>query len=464
MPALILPDTFLSLLTAFAPCFHAPSAANFTVLVAGWVHCLGRRTITAVVLAAGAVGAHHISVFHRFFARAQWSLDAVGHVVFTLALRWIPTDQPPYLLGDDTLARKSGKCIALGSMHHDPLRSTVKTPVFRFGHLWVVLALWVPLPVGRAQGFAFPILARLYVGAKRGGTADAPSRPTAGLRRRAAARAYPAHRPTRLELEKEMVAQVAPWVPARRLYFVCDSAYAARTTLEARPANVHVVSRLRLDAALWTSPPPRRQGQKGRPRKRGRRLPTPKVVAAQCRRWRTVPVTLYGRAVRVQYVPYTALWYQALRDQPVQIVLVRDPSGQRKDEAFFCTDPSVSVAFLLEGYARRWTLEVTFFESKQVLGFQDPQNQTKAAVERTAPMAFVVYALVLLWYASRPAPAEPAWVMRPWYRHKTAPSFLDMLTTLRRDGWVRYVSAAPNDARGLQNAPTPWPDAVFATA
>ena len=466
MPALILPDTFLSLLTAFAPCFHAPSAAHFTVLVAGWVHCLGRRTITAVVLAAGAVGTAHISIFHRFFARAQWSLDQVGQVLFTLALRWLPPEQPLYLLGDDTLARKGGKCIALGSMHHDPLRSTARKPFFSFGHLWVVLALWVPLPMGRAQGFALPILVRLYVGAKRGGAADAPSRPTAGQRRRAADAAYPKEpRPTRLALAQEMVALVAQWAPDRRLYFVCDSAYAARTTLEQRPRQVHVVSRLRMDAALWTPPPPRRPGQKGRPRKRGRRLPAPKAVAAQCRRWRPLRVTLYGRVVTVQYVAYTALWYQALRDQPVQLVIVRDPTGKRKDEAFFCTDVTLSVADLLEAYACRWTLEVTFFESKQFLGFEDPQNQTKAAVERTAPMAFVVYDLVLLWYAARPAPPEgTAWVLRPWYRHKTTPSFLDMLTALRREGWVRYVSAAPAPTPGLQNTCTPWPDAVFATA
>jgi hypothetical protein len=465
MPALILPDTFLALLTAFTPCFHAPSAAKFTVLVAGWVHCLGRHTITAVVLAAGAMDTAHISTFHRFFARAQWRLDAVGQMLFTLAVRWIPADQPLYLLGDDTLARKGGKCIALGSMHHDPLRSTGKKPFFAFGHLWVVLALWVPLPVGRPQGFALPILVRLYVGAKRGGTADAVSRPTTGQRRRAADTAYPPEpRPTRLALLKDMVARVAQWAPDRQLYFVCDSAYAARTTLEERPPHVHVISRLRLDAALWTLPPPRRRGQKGRPRKRGRRLPTPKVVAAQCRRWRTLRVTLYGRVVTVQYVAYTALWYQALRDQPLHLVVVRDPSGQRKDEAFFCTDVTMSVACILEAYARRWTLEVTFFESKQFLGFEDAQNQAKAAVERTAPLAFVVYDLVLLWYAARPTPTEPAWVVRPWYRHKATASFLDMLTALRREGWARYVSAAPGATPRGQNAGTPWPDAVFATA
>src|SRR5712691_8994767 len=113
MPASILPDSFLGLLTAFQPCFHAPSYRNFQRIVAGWIHCLGRRTVTAVVLAAGAVGQRHISVFHRFFARARWSLDAVGRVVFTLALAWLPADWPLFLLLDDTLARKSGKGISL---------------------------------------------------------------------------------------------------------------------------------------------------------------------------------------------------------------------------------------------------------------------------------------------------------------------------------------------------------------
>src|SRR5207248_695072 len=182
-------------------------------------------------------------------------------------------------------------------------------------------------PMGSLRGFALPLLVRLYVGSKRGGKADAPSRPTTGTRRGAADAAYPQQRPTKLEFEKELVGKVAQWAPDRELYFVCDSAYAARTTLEQRPANVHVVSRLRMDAALWTPPPPRRPGQQGRPRKRGRRLPTPRAVAAQCRQWHTVPVTLYGRTVHVHYCSYTALWYQALRDQPVRIVVVRDPTA-----------------------------------------------------------------------------------------------------------------------------------------
>ena len=466
MHEIILPDSFLPLLATFAPCFHGPSYRNFQLLVAGWIHCLGRRTVTAVVLAAGAVGQRHISVFHRFFARAHWSLDAVGRVVFTLALAWLPADAPLYLLVDDTLARKHGKCISLASMHHDPLLSTGRKPFTSFGHVWVTLALWVPLPMGKQRGFALPLLFRLYTGSKRGGEATAVSGKRAGQRQRAAQTAHAtAPRRTKLELARELIALVAGWAGERTLYVVADSAYAGRMVLEARPATVHVISRLRLDAALWSRPPKRRAGQKGRPRRRGRRLPTPQALAARRRHWQRLAVSIYGRTISTQAFTLTALWYAALRDQPLRIVVVRDPRGRRQDEAFFCTDLTVDAPFILEGYARRWTLEVTYHDAKQWLGLEDPQNQTSTAVQRTAPMAFLVYDLVLLWYAGEvAAQTAPCWVERPWYRHKATPSFLDMLTALRREGWQRAISGPAWPTRWLQNAAAAWPDAVLATA
>ena len=152
-----IPEPFIGLLAAFEDCFTAPSYRNFVTLVTGWVHCLGRRTVTALVVAAGAVGGRHISVFHRFFARATWVLDDLGQVIFRLALPWVPSDQPLIVIIDDTLCRKGGKGICGASMHHDPLRSTARKPFFSFGHVWVVLALWVPLPLGSHRGFALPI-------------------------------------------------------------------------------------------------------------------------------------------------------------------------------------------------------------------------------------------------------------------------------------------------------------------
>jgi hypothetical protein len=464
MFAVMLPHPFSPLLAAFRSCFTAPSYQIFQWLISGWVHCRDRHTITAIAWASGAIGHRHRSAFGRFFSRAPWSLDALGRVLFTLALPWLPADQPLYVLIDDTLARKSGKCIALGSMHHDPLRSRSGKPFCSFGHVWVVLALWVPLPLHPTHGFALPLLCRLYVGAKRGGQRDAPGRRT-GSRHRAAQAAYPADpRPTKLALARELVALVAQWAGTRPVYVVADSAYAARPLLEDRPANVHVLSRLRLDAALWARAPRRRPGQKGRPRRRGVRLPTPKVMAARYRRWQALPLTLYGRAVCPQVFRGVALWYHALRDAPVQFVVVRDPRGQRRDEVFFCTDLTVSPAFLLEGYARRWTLEVTFHDAKQHLGFEHPQQQCPAAVRRTAPFAFVVYDLVLLQAAHQQRQgAAPTWTARPWYRRNTAPSFADLLAGLRRPALPPVVSAPPLCPRCAQNLPS-WSPPAASTA
>ena len=464
MPPLMLPETFAPIAAAFAPCFTAPTCRVFLFLVAGWVHCAGRHTVTAVALAAGVVGHWHISVCHRFFARAAWQLDHVGLMVFRLALRWVPPGEPLVLLVDDTLARKRGKAIALGSMHHDPLLSTVRKAFASFGHVWVVLALWVPLPFGPRggpKGIAVPLLFRLYVGSKRGNRKDARAarargvRGTSGPRYRRAAAAFPPpeRRPTKPQLAREGIALVARWAaafaPGRTVYVVGDAAYTNRSTMEGRPANVEVVGRLRLDAALFTPPPPRRPGQRGRPRTRGARLPTPQAMATERTEretWHRLRLILYGKTVAPLVFRGTALWYGAFREAPVRFVVVRDPSGRRRDEAFFCTDLTVGVAFLLTTFAKRWTLEVAFFDCKQALGFEDPQNQTARAVQRTAPFAGIVYALVVLWAAQQVRAGHALrWVTRPWYRHKASLSFADLLAAFRQASLcrVRPPVAAP---------------------
>jgi len=465
MPEVILPESLATMLLAFEECFTAPSFRNFTIVIAGWLHCLGRRTITAVALASGGVGKRHISVFHRFFARATGSLDAIGQVLFRLALRWIPDDEPWFLPLDDTLARKGGQCIALASIHHDPLLSTRKKPFFSFGHCWGVLSLWVPLPMF-GTGFALPFLFRLYVGRKRGGERDAPSQKKNRTRLRRARQAFKkVEYRTKLELARERVGLLACWLPERRVYVVCDSAYAGRTILEGRPENVDVISRLRMDAALYALPPMRQRGQRGRARRRGKRLPTPKRTAQQTKKWRRLEIGIYGRKVKTLITERTALWSIALRDAPVNIVVVRDPKGYRQDEAFFCTDTTVDANFILEAFARRGCLEVTFHDVKQFLGFEDAQNQVEKAVRRTAPMACLVYDLVILWYAQHiVSRRSKGWLEMPWYRRKSKPSFSDMLTAARRAGWRLYVSDPPSSARRHRKSLISWHEAVLSTA
>ena len=82
MPAGIVPESFLGLLAAFAGCFTGPSYRTFELLVVGWVHCLGRRTITAVGVASGGAGPPHISVVHPLFSPAALGPDDPGRVPF----------------------------------------------------------------------------------------------------------------------------------------------------------------------------------------------------------------------------------------------------------------------------------------------------------------------------------------------------------------------------------------------
>jgi hypothetical protein len=147
-----------------------------------------------------------------------------------------------------------------------------------------------------------------------------------------------------------------------------------------------------------------------------------------------------------------------LRDHQVRIVLVRDPAGKRHDEAFFCTDVAASPSFVLEGYARRWTIEVTFHDSKQFLGFAHPESQSARAVARTAPMALVVYHPVLFWSAAEARQGRtPSWGDRPWYRTKTAPSFPDLLTALRHASWQAGGPAPISSPSAPASAPPKSP-------
>ena len=40
----------------------------------------------------------------------------------------------------------------------------------------------------------------------------------------------------------------------------------------------------------------------------------------------------------------------------------------------------------------------TFENCKQLLGLEDPANRLPKAVERTAPMALIIYSLVVVWF------------------------------------------------------------------
>ena len=92
-------------------------------------------------------------------------------------------------------------------------------------------------------------------------------------------------------------------------------------------------------------------------------------------------------------------WYDTAGPRAVQIVLVRDPKGEWRDEALVCTDVRLSAAEVITGYCRRWSVEVAIGDAKGQMGFHDPCVWKKESVQRAAPMAWFTGTLVMLWYA-----------------------------------------------------------------
>jgi hypothetical protein len=410
-------SSFQELLQAVSFVMTAPTFTSFVVLIAGWVFAR-RRTVTSMLLAADAVGIKHHSAFHRVFAAAQWSLDELGLALFGLILPFL--GKVIFLGIDDTLARKRGLKVYGVGMHHDPLISTRKVALTNWGHSWVVLGVIVQLPFCPQRSFCLPILFRLYISkqtiAKRGGRYR-----------------------TRPELAVEMLTLLCKAHEDRRFHAVADSAYGGQSVLLNLPANCDLTSRLDLDARLYEAAPGRQPGTNGRPRRRGRRLPSPRQMLQA--RGQRITLKIYGRRDRSRVVDREAYLY-AMPERPVRVVAVEPLTGGRTIQAFYSTRPHCTAKDVLTWYARRWSIEEAFQNSKGHLGFEEPQGWSRRAVERTAPTAMLLYSLIVVWFATEGHRFyRPIW--RPWYCSKARASFADMLATLRRESIREQVSAMP---------------------
>jgi DDE superfamily endonuclease len=397
--------SFLDLLQPLSCLMTTPTFDSFVTVIGGWAFAR-RHTITGMILAAGAVGTKHHSAYHRLFAAARWSLDELGLAVFALM---VPLLDGLILLGiDDTLARKRGLKVFGVGMHHDPLLSTRKTAITNWGHCWVIVGVILKLPFCGDRWFCLPILFRLYVPKK---TADKKCL------------AYY----TKPQLAVQMLHLLCGRFKNSRFHAIGDSTYGGKSVLCKLPVNCGLTSRLKMDARLYDAPPQRKKGKAGRPRKRGARLPTAQqMLAGRCRH---LTLKIYGRRDKSRVAECVARCYAA-PDRALKIVAVEPLSGGRKTQALFSTCPSDSAEQVLTHYAARWSLEVSFHDAKGQLGFEQPQGWSTRAVQRTAPVAMLLYSLVVLWF-SRQGHRHYQPPTRPWYIGKTDASFADMLATLR---------------------------------
>jgi hypothetical protein len=425
-----LTQTFVSLLQEFTCVFTIPTYPTFVSLLTGWCLSFRHRYVTELIQSSGSTHRGHHSRYHRFFSQAAWVADELCRILAGLLVAAFAQTGIIELAVDDTLCRKRGLTIYGTGMHHDPLISSRAMKLVSWGHDWVVICLLLRCPFwSPTKVWALPIAVRLY--RNRQGL-------TKGKKGRKDQKGKKADRPpgyrTRPELALELIRLVAAWFPDREIMVSGDSAYGGKSVLRHLPANVGLISHVHPKGGLYEPAPPRTPKQKGAGRKKGKRLPGMAEWAADATPWQELIFDQFGLHATLKVKTRQALYYKAGGTRLLNILLVHDPLGKRPDQMFYCTRLDWEARTILAAYACRWAIEVTFENSKQLLGFEDPANRKPKAVERTAPMALLLYSLIVLWF-HRHGNRRVEYPERPWYRTKQEPSFADQLSTLRRLSW-----------------------------
>jgi hypothetical protein len=417
---LSLPIAFTSVIGVFAPVFSRPVWQHVKVLLTGAVLAPGKRTVTAVLHIMGRSAASDFQTYHRVLNRAVWSPLKASRLLLRLLVAVFIFRGVVVLGLDDTIERRRGEQITAKGIYRDPVRSSHAHMVKASGLRWLACMLLTPLAWAN-RVWALPFL-----------TVLCPSERFYAQRRR--------RHQTLTERAWQMIRLVVRWLPGQEIAFVTDSSFAALELLDKvkTVSRASLITRLRLDAALYDPPPPRPAGTRGRPRLKGKRRPTLEaVVADEKTRWTKVTVEQwYGAGPReVEVTTDTAVWYHAGKP-PVAIrwVLIRDPQQAFDPQALLSTNLAHTPEQMLSWFVRRWTMEVTFEEARAHLGMETQRQWNARAIARTTPALVSLYSIVTLTAHLLIHKGAACVRSTAWYT-KTRPTFADAIALVRQQLW-----------------------------
>jgi hypothetical protein len=408
---------YITMLEAFARLFSKRIWEHAKILLIGAILCPAERTVTAVLRVMGLSGEKHFQNYHRVLNRAVWSSLEASHILLGLLIQGFALRGPVVLGLDDTIERRRGARIKAKGIYRDPVRSTHSHFVKASGLRWLSLMLLAPVPWAK-RVWALPFL-----------TVLAPSeRYYRGKVRR--------HKKL-TQWALQTILQARRWLPKRFLVVVADSSFAVIELLwQLRQLKnpVCMITRFRLDAALYEPAKKAKKGTKGRPRKKGKRLPTLEAVAQDKHtRWKRLIVQeWYGEKKRmIEITSHTAVWFHSGQPAlPIRWVIVRDPKKIFKTQALLCTDLSISPEQIVQWFVRRWQVEVTFHEVRTHLGVETQRQWADLSILRITPALLGLFSIVTL-LANCHARKEKLPVQQTAWYPKKLPTFSDALALVK---------------------------------
>jgi hypothetical protein len=420
-------------LAPFAPLFSHRVWLHAQLLLLGAMLAPGARTVTASLRAMGLATERRFTNDHRVLNRATWSARQGSQMLWGFLITCLVPPGATVVLGaDDTVERRGGRKIAATGCYRDAVRSTKQHIMRCFGLKWVSMMLLVPVPWSR-RVWALPFLTALCW----------PAEPSTRRRHK-----------TGVDGARQMMRPVRRWLPGRQLVLVVDGGCAAVSlALACVKSRVAMVSRLRWDAALYHPPGAHPKGKRGPKPTKGKRQRSLQAWAARADTpWETVEVDWYGGQRKTLWVfSRTALWYTpGLPPVDIRDVLVGDPEGKLRMEAFFCTDLQATPVQILRWVVMRWSVEVTFEEARAHLGFETQRQWSDQAIARTTPILLALFSLVTVLALKLSCDGQIPVAVTAWY-HKGEPTFSDCLTLVRRHLWrARYLVNSTPEGECMQ--------------
>lgn len=417
----LLPKEFVPLILMFAPLFSKRVWEGAVVLLVGAILAPGERTVSAILRVMGLGQERQFQRYHRLLNRAVWSSRQASRVLLQQLVSVFAPSGVLVMGIDDTIERRRGKQIGAKGIYRDPVRSSHGHFVKASGLRWLSLMLLVEIPWAK-RVWALPFLTAL--------TPSERYHQNQGQRHK-----------TLVDWTRQMLKQVRRWLPERSIVLVGDNTFAALDLLHAAcqlPHPVHIVTRLRLDAALYHPAPGRQAKQLGRPRKVGKRLPSlQSLVGNPYTPWETIVLKdWYGQGnYTLQIASCTAVWYHTgLPPVPIRWILIQDPKGRFQTQALLCTDLSAQPQHILQWFRWRWQLEVTFEEVRTHLGVESQRQWSPLAILKTTPALFALFSIVVL-LAHQAQSLHPFQLPHTAWYHKPLPTFSDALALVRQRLW-----------------------------
>ena len=420
-----LPTSIMALLEPFRPIFHASTWVKVQVLLVGAILAPGKRTVTSALRAVGLAEDPGFSQYHQVLNRAVWSSQRASHILLRLLLEALAQGSGALVFGiDETIERRWGANIKARGIYRDAVRSSQSHFVKTSGLRWISL-MWLTAVPWAQRIWALPFL-----------TVLAPSERYYKNKVRSYKKLT--------DWARQMIYQLRRWLPKCELVVVGDNTYAVIDLLHACQSLRHpvtMVTRLRMDAALYEPAPP--YSGCGRPRKKGKRLPTlASLLQADTTQWleKEVPWYQEGTLRTMEIASSTAVWYHTSKPPvPIRWVLIRDPWQHYEPVALLCTDATYAPEQIVEWFVRRWSIEVTFEESRAHLGVETQRQWSDLAILRTTPALLGLFSWVTLVAHSLFQTQAPPTQQAAWYA-KPLPTFADALAAVRHRLWFQSLT------------------------